>query len=68
MTIQEVRKWEVSHNVYLPAIKKYMRKENIRGRTEPGYFNWDKIEVQMDPVYLQAKEALNNILKKYPIS
>ena len=62
MTIQEVRKWEVSHNVYLPAIKKYMRKESVREK-QPGYFNWDKIEVQMNSVYREAKEALD-ILKK----
>ena len=66
MTIQEIRKWELQHKVKVPALKKYMRKQKVQNRLDEqkGIFNWDLIEVQMDDTLLQAKEALNNILKK----
>ena len=60
--LKNIAIWQVKHpGKKLDATKKHLQKERLFHYKNPHYVNWDKYEVQVNPIHKEAKEKLKKI-------
>jgi len=60
--LRDIKTWETMHpGKKLEATKNYLQKERLFHYKNPNHVNWDKYEVQLNPVYKEAKAKLKEI-------